>query len=406
MGTIANFLSNIFKGNKPPSNKLETISFMSLLNSPEAKAELNSTYTSAVNAHASFLSKIQPAVRYKSDDSMNKAYMTRILSLQPNRLMNAPRFWNSMARSYFANNLAIAWLVWDYTQPGIPLTEIWPIDIIDSGLVLAVNPADGRLYGKFRFNSSVIYADSADLLIIQRDASISDLLAGRSKAIDADLKVIAAAYETAERAVIESRYIRFLAKTGTQISGTNQKQYREQLEELINEAKGGIVPIPAGTDLVPVTSKGQWLPDADVEGYKDDIYRYLGTNKKIVDGSFNEDEYQSYYERSLEPFCVQAAAEMTIKLLTKSEIEHGNKIEVSTDPLQTASLKTRISIATAMEGLPVIVPNDVLSLLHQPTYSGGEVPQASLNYVNKEKQDQYQGVGGTPKGGTDNGSNK
>lgn len=60
------------------------------------------------------------------------------------------------------------------------------------------------------------------------------------------------------------------------------------------------------------------------------------------------------------------------------------------DPLQTASMATRIKIATAMMSLPVVVPNNIARLLYQPIYEGGDEPQSSLNWVKAKDQSKYQ----------------
>ena len=63
------------------------------------------------------------------------------------------------------------------------------------------------------------------------------------------------------------------------------------------------------------------------------------------------------------------------------------------DRLQTASLATRNAIADRYLKLPIIVPNVICDLLLLPHMEGGDKPMASLNFVQANKQNEYQDVG-------------
>lgn len=393
MGTISQILGKIFGKKKADTANEQSKTFVAnvsplfgglMFASSHASAEVNATFISAVNANAGFLSKISPKVTYRDNDIYPR--LNLVLSLKPNPNMNAVRFWKTMAKSYFMDNLAIAWIVKDengYVQ------SLYPIDITDIVQIL-IDTSTGLQWFKFKFGGMLKTISESDLIIIQRDASLKDLLSGRSKAIDKSLEVINAAYSAAERAVLESTYIRFLASTDSMLSDTKRQSAEKEVEAALNSAKSGIAMLPSGINLTPISSGGKWLPDDDVEGYKSDILEYLGCPKEIVKGNFTEDVFQSYEERTLEPFCLEGQQELTYKLLTTRQIQQGVRVEISTDPIQTASLKTRISIADSMLKLPTIVPNDILRLLHQPTYDGGDEPQSSLNWVSSNLKNQYQ----------------
>lgn len=389
MGTISQILGKLFSKKEKRKSKtfLANISplFGGLMfGSNNAAAEINATFISAVNTNATFLSKISPKYTYKGEEQNSR--LNFLLQLKPNPNMNALRFWKIMAKSYFMDNLAVAWIVKD--SDGY-VSSLYSIDVSDI-VQISVDQTTGLQWFKFRFGGSTQVISEDDLIIIQRDASLKDLLCGRSKAIDKSLEVINAAYTAAQRAVLESTYIRFLASSDTMLSDEKRKSAEKEVEDALNQAKNGLAMLPSGINLTPISSGGKWLPDSDVEGYKNDILEYLGCPKSIVQRNFTEDIFQSYEEGTLEPFCLEGQQELTYKLLTKRQIQQGIRIEISTDPIQTASLKTRISIADSMLKLPTIVPNDILRLLHQPTYEGGDEPQSSLNWVSNDLKSKYQ----------------
>jgi hypothetical protein len=130
---------------------------------------------------------------------------------------------------------------------------------------------------------------------------------------------------------------------------------------------------------------------------KDAIYEHYGINKKILDASFNEDDWQSYYESSLEPLAMKIEAELTEKLLTEREREFGNEIRVDANRLQTASLKTRLQVAQTIQKSPVHRPNDVFNLLYMDPIEGGDKSFMFLNYSDMEMQKGYTDPNKKPK---------
>lgn len=389
-GIIGTIWAKLFgKKGQAKSSNLQTINLFSPNFSSEAKAEMNATFISAVNAHARHLSKIQPRAYLNDEPAQSRKYLDRILGLAPNYLMNAPRFWKAVATSYFMDNLSILWLEWDYSSWKEPLKGIWPLDTSLNSLQIATDDS-GRVVVKFIINGKTEYEWLENLVVLQREANISDLFKGRSKAIDQSIQVLQTSYEGLELSVKTSQFIRFLVLSQTNLSDENVQKRQDEVSKRIFGNKSGIAYFPNAEKVQEVTSNGKWPLAPELDSIKSDIYSYLSITPEIVKGKYTEDEWQAYYESALEPFCAELAAELTTKIFNQTEISLGNRIRIITDPLQTASIRTRISIATAMQKLPMVVPNNIARLLYQPEIEGGDKPQASLNFVKGTEQSKYQ----------------
>lgn len=360
----------------------------------EADAEANATYMSAVNTHARHISKIVPSLMQEVDDNTfktvkNKKYLKYILQFKPNPIMNSPTLWKIVATDYFYGNLAICWLEWDYTNIYSPLKAIWPLNIDSNMVQVYKSKSSDQLIVSFTLNGHQYYVYEEDLLILRREVDLNNLFEGKSKAIEQTLKTIDASYSGLEHAIKQSQFIRFIVKSATNISNDMiTKRQKEYAERFYNG--DGLIYIGGGDDLTEVNSNGKWPLAPELENLKNDIYEYQGITSDIIKGNFKEEQFQSYFEGTLEPFCRELSIELTTKILTKPDIDRGYQIIIKTSPLQTASLQTRIKIAEAMMGLPMVVPNNVLTLLYQAEIEGGEVPQASLNFVKGKEQTKYQ----------------
>ena len=398
MGIFTNILHKVFPGRKTRPNGQGAATFLGVrLPGTSAAAELDATFNNCVSTNATNLCSIEPAVFYKGAANDKRKRLNNLLAFKPNRFQNAPEFWETVAAAYFRDNVALIWIIRDWTSPSLEPTEFIQLDPYENHVGVTVSNVDGNLYAEFDFQGAKHYVSWSDLIVVQRNKSISDLTAKRSSSINAPLNVIAAATKGAETAVTQSQFIRFLAQTNTQLSEQNQKIMDERLQSVLSNAQNGVGVVPAGSTLTPVNTAGKWLPDADVTGFKKDIYAYFGTNEKILTRSYNEDEYLAYVVSTLSPFCTKLEAELTNKILTATEIAHGNEIRIPIDKLQAASLKTRILMANVVQRESIHIPNTVFELLYLPTFEEGAKPQKSLNFVDSDKANEYQEVSPTDK---------
>ena len=108
------------------------------------------------------------------------------------------------------------------------------------------------------------------------------------------------------------------------------------------------------------------------------IYSFFNTNIKIVQGSYNEDEWISYYEVAVEPDVVQLSGEYTRKLFTRRERGFGNRIYFEASNLNYASTKTKLEFV-AMVDRGAMVPNQWRDLFNWAPIEGGDKPIRRLD---------------------------
>ena len=75
---------------------------------------------------------------------------------------------------------------------------------------------------------------------------------------------------------------------------------------------------------------------AQMKELRDAVYRYFGVNEKIISGDYNEDQWNAFYESTIEPIAVQLSLEFTSKLFT-NRARHGNEIVFEANRLQYAT---------------------------------------------------------------------
>ena len=58
-------------------------------------------------------------------------------------------------------------------------------------------------------------------------------------------------------------------------------------------------------DVKQIISRPFIIDSSQVEHIKNNVFIYFGVNEKILQNSFNEDEWNAFYEGKIEPFAIQ-----------------------------------------------------------------------------------------------------
>lgn len=188
-----------------------------------------------------------------------------------------------------------------------------------------------------------------------------------------------------------------------------KKKAREFMDAYMNaENAGGIAALDNTYEFKELKQAAPSFPTAQIGFLRDNVYRYYGVNEKILTSTFNESDWNAFYENVIEPIAIQLSLECMFKLLSEREIAFGNKIIFTSNRLQYATLQTRATIGGEMFDRGAITINEYRELLYYEPIEDGDVRMVSLNYVKSGDQSQYQvGSDGDGSGGESEGtSNK
>jgi len=120
------------------------------------------------------------------------------------------------------------------------------------------------------------------------------------------------------------------------------------------------------------------------------ILRHYGVPLPILTGDFTPEQYQSFYEKTLEPLVNSLNQVFTKSLFTQRELQFGNKIVFYANNLLYMALDKRVEVGDLLGNRGALTNNDLLALFGYPPYEGGNVRLMSLNYVDVNIASQYQ----------------
>ena len=351
----------------------------------------NDIYRAAVDAIARNAAKLKGChiiqtgeVKKPATDKVN-----RLLQVQPNRYMNAYDMLYKVVTHYYLYNNGFLLIQRD----GAEIQGFYPLNPTQ---VDFLTDAAGNLYARFQFrNGSQFIADYRDVIHLRRNFNSNDLLGDDNAAL----------YPALELADTQNQGIVNGIKAGANIRGIIHftqimapEKLKEEKEAFIADYlsisnDGGVVATDQKMEYTPIESKPATIDAEQLKAVKSKIYDYLGVSESIVNSSYTENEWASFYESTIEPVALQLGLEFTRKLFTEREIAFGNTVIFESSRLQFSSNATKVSLIKELMPYGLLTVNEcreILNLGAIPDADGGNKRFQTLNVVDADKANTYQ----------------
>ena len=335
-----------------------------------------------------------------SEMKINPDPYMRFLLEEPNPYMSGQLLQERLVTTLMLNNNAFALIV--RNDDGIP-TDIYPIP---SSSVEAVYDKSNQLYLKFQYrNGKSGTYPYTDIIHLRQDYGYNDNdIFGHnpSDALTPLMEIMGTTDKGIVNSIKNSGTIKWLMKFSNSM---RPEDIKKQVEEFtknylsLDSDSLGVAGIDPKADVTQVTPH-DLMPNSPVINYiTKRAYSFFHTNEKIIMSSYNEDEWNSYYESEIEPIGIQLSNEFTRKLFSRRERGFGNKIVFEASNLQYASMNTKLRL-TQFVDRGMMTPNEVRKLLNLTPIPGGDTPIRRLDTAPiKDVDNAYEPVEAKPNEG-------
>lgn len=362
----------------------------SVFTSYNGDAYANDIYRGAVDAIARNAGKLKGShvIKYADHERVDgDCKLNRVIQIRPNKYMTAYDLIYKMVTHYFLYNNAFALLERD---PRGNVIGIYPVTASN---VEMLSDAKSDLYVRFTFkNGRQAIFSYNDLIHLRRNFNSDDLLGDSNDALYPALELAHTQNEGIISGIKSSANIRGILKF-TQIMAPDK--LKEEKESFINDYlqisnDGGVVATDQKMEYQPIDSKPVILSADQTKTIQDKIYNYLGVTEKIVNSSYNEDEFSAFYESTIEPIATALSQEFTSKIFTDREQSFGNSIIFESGRLQFTSNATKVNLIKELMPYGLLTINQALEILNLPSVEDGDRRVQTLNVVATDLVDQYQ----------------
>lgn len=301
----------------------------------------------------------------------------RFLLSEPNPYMTGQQMQEKVANQLCLNNNAFILMVRD--ENGKPM-QLYPIPCVSAE---AKYNAQGELFLKFLYNNGKTgIFRYTDIIHLKQDYNESDIFGtSPAPALTQLMELVGTIDQGIVKAIKNSSVIRWLISFKQSMREEDIKKYVQNFVDnylSVESTTFGAAGVDAKADVQRIEPK-DYVPNAEQsEKIIDRIYSFFGTNKKIVQSDYNEDEWNAYYEAEIEPVVVQLHQTYTTALFSRRERGCGNRIVFEANNLQCASLTTKLAFV-AMVDRGAMLPNEWRGTMNLAPIEGGDQPIRRLD---------------------------
>lgn len=314
----------------------------------------------------------------KPETKVNPDAYMRFLLEEPNPYMTGQMLQEKLAVQLELNNNAFAYIERDIN--GYPMA-IYPITAYSTE---ALQDSQGETYLRFVVkNGKTVTLRYSDIIHLRKDFNRNEIF-GESvaEALTPLMEIVSTSDQGIVKAIKNSNIIRWLLKFNQTLRPEDiKKNAKEFTDSFLNTETSetvGVAAVDSKADAIQIEPK-DYVPNASqMDRTVKRIYSFFNTNEKIVQGSYTENEWISYYEAVVEPDVVQLSGEYTRKLFTRKERGFGNRIYFEASNLNYASTNTKLAFVSMVDR-GAMVPNQWRELFNWAPIEGGDEPIRRLD---------------------------
>lgn len=301
----------------------------------------------------------------------------RFLLEEPNPYMTGQMLLEKMINQLELNNNAFALINRD--EFGYPC-EIYPIPATSAD---AIYDKNGVLYLRFTLrNMKIVTFAYSDVIHLRQDFNENDIFGtSRAEALTPLMEIVTTTDQGIVKAIRNSSVIKWLLLFKQSLRPEDLKKATKEFVDnylSIDSETGGAAAADAKYDAKQVEPK-DYVPNAtQMDKTLQRIYSLLGTNEKIIQSKFTEDEWISYFEAKIEPIAIQLSNEYTRKIFSRRERGFGNKIIFEAANLQYASMNTKLQLVQMVDR-GALTPNEWREVFNLAPIKGGNEPIRRLD---------------------------
>ena len=365
----------------------------------------------AISCIVQEMKKLKPEhIREKDNDIIPvNSSLQKVLN-NPNHLMTTSDFLEKVTWLLFLNyNAFIIPVYRSWTENGVEKRYYEALYPILPSQVDFIEDASNTLYVKFRFNNGQEYTlRYSDVIHLKYRYSVNQYMGGNetgqpdNEALIKTLDLNHQLLQGVRSAMKSSFAINGVVKFNTLLDDGKTEKALKDLEAKLKKSESGFLPLDLKSEFIPIKKEIQLVDATTLKFIDEKILRHFGVSLPILTGDYSKEQYEAFYQKTLEPLIISFSQEFTKVLFTDGEKSHSNKVMLYTKDLIFMSVDQKINMVELLAPTGGMYENEkrvTFGLRPLPELVGKRY--MSLNWIDADKANEYQ-VGTI--GGEDNGT--
>jgi HK97 family phage portal protein len=358
----------------------------------------------AIDCIASEISKLQPRHIRTDDEGMQtapKSSINRLFRFSPNPLMTTRDFLEKIIWLLYMNYNCFIYPAYEVVrdsrgQVHREYTALYPLN---PTMVTFLQDAQNKIFVKMDFSGGASFTLAySDVIHLRKKFSVNDIMGGGAhgqpdnQALQKVLAINDTVIEGLAKAIKTSLTIRGILKVNTMLDDEKQRAERKRFEDAVTSSLSGILPMDLKGEYIDLKPDPKIIDKDTIAFIQDKILNWYGVPLKILSGAFNDEEYQAWYEKTLEPIIISLGQAFSKTLFTENALNHGNEIVFYHRDMMYLSTKSKLELIKIAGEQGLLTDDQKLHILGYPPLPNGKGKRRtiSLNYVSTEIADEYQ----------------
>ena len=232
--------------------------------------------------------------------------------------------------------------------------------------VTEIVSVNGEPYLRYQFqNGQTAAMELSRCGILNKFQYMSDFFGENNAALDSTMNLIAMNEQNISEAVKQSATFRFMARVSNFTKTEDLKKEQDRFAKTSMTGAGGIILFPnTYADIKQINSSAYNVDKAELDLINGNVFSYFGVNGKLLQSLATADELDGFFNCCVEPFEIQLSEVLTDMTFTSREQSNGNRVDVTANRLQYASLTQRIEMARELGDRGMIMRDEIRELFN------------------------------------------
>ena len=357
----------------------------------------------AVKCIVDEMKKLNPThVRYINNDPVpiTKGSVQEVLG-NPNQLMTTSEFLEKTMWLLMLNYNAFivpTYYVWTDPETGAERRYYDGLYPINPTQVDFIEDAAGRLFVKFFFwNGYTTTLAYNDIIHIRYNYSVNEYMGGNvmgqpdHEALLDTLELNQNLLQGVAKAMKASYAVNGIVKYNTMLDDGKTTAALQELENKLRNSESGFLPLDIKSEFTPLQKSVALVDEATLKFIDEKILRNFGVPLCILTGDYTKEQYNAFYQKTLEPIIVSLSQAFTKKIFTSRERAFGNKIELYPKDLIFMTVEQTLEMIKELSPTGGLFENEkrtALGLRPLPELAGKRY--MSLNWIDANNAAEYQ----------------
>jgi HK97 family phage portal protein len=319
----------------------------------------------------------------------------------PNPLMTTSEFLEKVTWLLLMNyNVFIipTYYTWTDAKTGAERRYYEALYPINPTQVDFIEDASGRLYVSFMFwNGETTTVAYDNVIHVKYNYSVNEYMGGDRMgqpdhvALLETLKLNDTLLHGVAKAMKASYAVNGVVKYNTLMDEGKTEKALADLESKLRNNESGFLPLDLKADFTPIEHKSQIVDDNVLKFVDEKILRTWGIPLPILTGDYTKEQYEAFYQKTLEPLVIALSQAFTKKMFTQREKAFGNKIELYPKELVFMTVSQTLEMINILAPTGAMFENEkrvALGLAPLPELDGKRF--MSLNWIDANDASAYQ----------------